>query len=94
MNSLEDSLNCKEIPPVVCASMERGVAAAVANSTALTEEGLVTPNHECALVVDEHHDYLYAVELQKKSGEEVEWTYSKDTCIIYISIPSAGKDIS
>ncbi|XP_057842276.1 uncharacterized protein LOC131051694 [Cryptomeria japonica] len=30
----------------------------------------------------------------KKSGEEVKWMYSKDTCIINISIPSMGKDIS
>ncbi|GLJ33948.1 hypothetical protein SUGI_0682950 [Cryptomeria japonica] len=45
--------------------MERGVAAAVASSIALIEEGLVTPDHEHAPVVDEHHDYLYAMELQK-----------------------------
>ncbi|XP_059069121.1 uncharacterized protein LOC131859420 isoform X1 [Cryptomeria japonica] len=41
--------------------MERGVATTVASSTALTEEGLVTPDHERAPVVDEHHDYLYLV---------------------------------
>ncbi|GLJ15218.1 hypothetical protein SUGI_0248740 [Cryptomeria japonica] len=45
--------------------MECGVAATVASSTALIEEGLVTPDHERAPTVDEHHDYLYAVELQK-----------------------------
>ncbi|GLJ54626.1 hypothetical protein SUGI_1173560 [Cryptomeria japonica] len=53
-----------ETPPTVRASMERGVAATLASSIALTE-GLVTPDHERAPVVDEHHGYLYAAELQK-----------------------------
>ncbi|XP_057829990.2 uncharacterized protein LOC131041026 [Cryptomeria japonica] len=45
--------------------MECGVVVVVASSIALTKEGLVTPDHERAPVVDEHHDYLYVVELQK-----------------------------
>ncbi|GLJ42215.1 hypothetical protein SUGI_0873970, partial [Cryptomeria japonica] len=63
-NNLLRMLNL-ETPPSVCASMERGVATTVASSTTLTEEGLVTPDHERAPIVDEHHDYLYAVELQE-----------------------------
>ncbi|XP_059069122.1 uncharacterized protein LOC131859420 isoform X2 [Cryptomeria japonica] len=50
--------------------MERGVATTVASSTALTEEGLVTPDHERAPVVDEHHDYLYLLQksLERRSN--------------------------
>ncbi|XP_059073294.1 caffeic acid 3-O-methyltransferase-like [Cryptomeria japonica] len=41
--------------------LPRVIATASHIPVALTEEGLVTPNHECAHVVDEHHDYLYVM---------------------------------
>ncbi|GLJ20572.1 hypothetical protein SUGI_0374410 [Cryptomeria japonica] len=51
-------------PPDVRATLDPGVAATVASFAPLTE-GLVTPNHERAPVVDEHHDIFMEVKWEQ-----------------------------
>ncbi|XP_057861297.2 uncharacterized protein LOC131069764 [Cryptomeria japonica] len=59
-------------PPDVRATLDPGVAATVASFAPLTE-GLVTPNHERAPVVDEHHDIFMEVKssLERRMSEHI-----------------------
>ncbi|GLJ29850.1 hypothetical protein SUGI_0589850 [Cryptomeria japonica] len=61
-----------DAPPNVQATLDRGVAAAVASSEALTE-ALVTLERDHPPIVDEHSDYMFALQksLERRTSENI-----------------------